>query len=660
MGPSILLRRLTLLLALLVSIEAFVIRINFPSTSGRSTVCLLAVNKKNRFAQTAHQPPGKNDPIDNDRMWRSKKSIEELEARLTARYGTDLQQYTARDMEDDDDDDEQVVGAADGFRARPVKDPWGDKEDAKTKRRSIFSADDDESAPPRLDVSNLIAEQPAGGRGTNQPAPAFFFKPPKAPDAPTVATKVDETTERDKPVRPPRPDVVLPPLLNSDGQPMLLTTAEAERQFQSTLDSETVLTEEPQAVSWSDLGITASILLENLDAMGCRQPLSVQRQALPSILAGDPVVIGTYTGSGKTLAFLVPILERLLHGDSTASSPSVVVVAPGRELASQIASVARQLLIGTELGVLLAIGGTTFKRNLEQIRARKPSLLIGTPGRLAELLVGRPGDKTGRVKTSGLTTVVLDEFDALLQYKAHRDPTRALMHACQKQRVQTILCSATAGDMEASKLAEYVGDDYHVATAEVDDVLVTSGGAHRTRVSKTVLHGVVEVAHRRLALDTLRRILHTDPLPQQILVFVENARKVGIVVDKLADMGIVAAPLHGGRGSEKSDRAEVSQALREGYVGLVVATELAARGLDAPLLTHVINLDLPTDASHYAHRAGRCGRGGRPGVVMNVTTSPAERHVPHKFAAQLGIDMYTVDVRNGKLNVVDPDAALEM
>ena len=169
-----------------------------------------------------------------------------------------------------------------------------------------------------------------------------------------------------------------------------------------------------------------------------------------------------------------------------------------------------------------------------------------------------------------------------------------------------------------------------------------------------MIHGVVHVPHRRFALDTLRRILHTEPLPQQVLVFVEDARKVKLVVEKLEQNGIIAAPLSGD--DDKTDRADVSRALREGYVGLVVATELAARGLDASLLTHVINWDLPTDASHYAHRAGRCGRGGRPGVVINLTTSPQERSVPRKFAERLGIDMYTVEVRNARLNIVDPSS----
>jgi ATP-dependent RNA helicase DeaD len=147
--------------------------------------------------------------------------------------------------------------------------------------------------------------------------------------------------------------------------------------------------------------------------------------------------------------------------------------------------------------------------------------------------------------------------------------------------------------------------------------------------------------------------LYTEPAPQQVLIFVDNARRVGIVVDKLAQLGIIAAPLHGGQGSEKGDRAEVNKALREGFVGIVVATEMAARGIDAPFLTHVINLDLPTDASHYAHRAGRCGRGGRPGVVVNIAVGAREKNVPMKFAKALDIDMYLTEPQAGKLAILE-------
>lgn len=267
--------------------------------------------------------------------------------------------------------------------------------------------------------------------------------------------------------------------------------------------------------------------------------------------------------------------------------------------------------------------------------------------------------RSGRLKINNLQSLVLDEFDALLEYKPHREPTRAILQALQRRHgagLQSILCSATASDlMDSPKVTEYLRPGFATALADDDDVFVTGSKAKRPQVSKTVMHGVVHVPQKRFALETIRRVLHTEPIPQQILIFVESARKVEVVVEKLEQQGIIAAPLHGGSNSDKMDRAEVSKALREGYVGIVVATEMAARGLDAPLLTHVINMDLPTDASHYAHRAGRCGRGGRPGVVINITTGPRERKVPQRLADSLGIDMYTVEARKGKLLVVDPE-----
>merc|ERR1711862_173789 len=146
---------------------------------------------------------------------------------------------------------------------------------------------------------------------------------------------------------------------------------------------------------------------------------------------------------------------------------------------------------------------------------------------------------------------------------------------------------------------------------------------------------------------------NTDPFPQQALIFVDSPRRVDIVIEKLARMNIIAAPLHGGATSGKGDRAQVNKLLRDGRVGIVVSTEMAARGIDAPYLTHVINVDLPTDASHYAHRAGRCGRGGRPGVAVSITCDGREKNVPKRFADELGIVMYNVEAQDGKLKIIE-------
>ena len=565
------------------------------------------------------------------------------------------------------------------------------------------TAEQPQMPPPIIIATTAPSKARAAASISREPLSATSSESELAAAASTITTS-----------RPsPAPVPVSTPLYDLDGTtPLYLTAQQAERNFQSFLrdaamagggvvpsvgtfddDGTTSTSSEDGAapLSWVDLGVTSPRLLENLKRMGCPEPLPVQNKVLSFLLSGrgpddevaEPVqhnvdkdvLVGTYTGSGKTLAFLVPLAERLLrqqHDSGIDLLPlQVIVMAPGRELASQIVSVARDLLEGTGLTVQLAIGGTTFSRNLEQIRKRKPSILVGTPGRLAELFAGRPGESKGRLGRVRPRALVMDEFDALLEYKPHRDKALAVLQALKRDpNLQTILCSATASDLMGDsnpKVNRYLRPGYCQAMADPLDVLVTpesQGGGDNSdpenrrrstpRVSRTVIHGVVHVPHRRFALDTLRRILHTEPLPQQVLVFVEDARKVKLVVEKLEQNGIIAAPLSGD--DDKTDRADVSRALREGYVGLVVATELAARGLDASLLTHVINWDLPTDASHYAHRAGRCGRGGRPGVVINLTTSPQERSVPRKFAERLGIDMYTVEVRNARLNIVDPSS----
>jgi hypothetical protein len=322
----------------------------------------------------------------------------------------------------------------------------------------------------KINIAHMIAPKPAGGRGTNNNNDSnggggYFFNPSAAASnnaesefnnkktassndnaaaefnkkkknderrdrSSSSAVMQDEAQQETSPKPKKRVVHLATPIFleGSDGKnPMLLTLEEATRQFESSLGEVAVAAEAPvvdissattttgttatKTRSWSDLGITDSILLENLQNMKCPSPLDVQDKACPPIITGNDVLVGTYTGSGKTLAFLAPLVQRLLWdidadadddtdaGDQQAaktktnSGLSILIVAPGRELASQIASVAKSLVLDTGLSVQLAIGGTTFSRNLEHIRKRKPDILVGTPGRIAELVVGKPGEK---------------------------------------------------------------------------------------------------------------------------------------------------------------------------------------------------------------------------------------------------------------------------
>lgn len=561
------------------------------------------------------------------------------------------------------------------------RDDGGRKNEGRSDRGGV-SRDEPRPVERResLSKSSLTVSSLSGGIFSDRPTNAG------RPNGQDGRSRGDDSQKDDKTTkRPKRKEPQLQPLLDDDGNAMFLTLEQAEKIVQSILSSSASSAEDTitdgagdstpddgNNYQWEDIGITDSTLLSNLQSsvMSCPSPLAVQDKACPPIVAGDDVLISTHTGSGKTLAFMAPIAQNLLSaaGDNNNSNggssfPRAIIVAPGRELASQIVSVAQTLFAGTGLTVSMAIGGTPYTRNVERLRKRKPDVVVGTPGRIAELVIGRPGDKGGKLKISGLQTVVLDEFDALLQYDAHKEPTMAIMQAMDRQHgqsLQRVLCSATASDMRGSLMEEYLRSGYVHASVDDSDLLVTSGVETKTkggvvttsaRVSRTTIHGTLHVPHRRLQLEAVRKILNTEPLPQQALIFVDSPRRVDIVIEKLAQMDIVAAPLHGGGG--KGDRAEVNKALREGFVGIVVATEMAARGIDAPFLTHVINLDLPTDASHYAHRAGRCGRGGRPGVAVSITCDVRERGVPKRFAEELGIAMYNVEAREGKLRIVE-------
>ena len=326
----------------------------------------------------------------------------------------------------------------------------------------------------RIDVAHMIAPRPAGGRGTNErdnyysdddeeagtfddDSVGYFFNRNVIKDNENSKTNQESSQRLDKQEssrarkhgtengrkvsntpKPPKRVAPLPakPLLDENGQTMFLTVEQAMKTFQrsaealeassSAHDREDdlnrvisnrmielpIVAATSGELSWSDLGITSTILSENLDNMYCSTPLEVQDKTCPPILTGQDVLVGTYTGSGKTLAFLTPLVQRLLwnrepskvldESENDVGLPmsrgptkglSILIVAPGRELASQITSVARELLVDTGLKVQMAIGGTTFQRNLEQIRKNKPNILVGTPGRIAELVVGKPGEK---------------------------------------------------------------------------------------------------------------------------------------------------------------------------------------------------------------------------------------------------------------------------
>ena len=341
--------------------------------------------------------------------------------------------------------------------ARPVVDPWDEDEEdnvasSQDSSDEYYNQDDDHAADDEDNGDYIYDDENdeyysssrddnqstgeiSGSYQSNDKKPTgegdtYFFNPnPVAIDNSIRTDSISMSTKEDKKRDSSRvrKRISTPIVDKKTGKLRLLTIDEALRRFQLSVDEGTmevietgdvpILAQKFKTQSWNDLGITSTNLLENLESgMNCPSPLAVQGKTIPAILAGKDVLVGTYTGSGKTISFLAPIAERLLRNslndddndvDDDADDDNittkgekkkttglaVIIIAPGRELASQIVSVARDLLQGTGLTVQLAIGGTTFKRNLEQLRKKKPSIVVGTPGRIAELVVGKPGEK---------------------------------------------------------------------------------------------------------------------------------------------------------------------------------------------------------------------------------------------------------------------------
>ncbi|KAE8672480.1 DEAD-box ATP-dependent RNA helicase 47B [Hibiscus syriacus] len=439
------------------------------------------------------------------------------------------------------------------------------------------------------------------------------------------------------------------------------------------------------AKSFSELGLP-HLLLERLDVAGFTVPTDVQSAAVPTILKGHDVVIQSYTGSGKTLAYLLPILSEVgplkkksPNGDGESGKKKeidAVIVAPSRELGMQIVREVEKLLGPEDKKVVQQlVGGANRSRQEEALKKNKPAIVVGTPGRIAEI------STAGKLHTHSCRFLVLDEVDELLSFNFREDMHRILEHVgrrsgadprgsiakCAERR--TIMVSATV-PYSVIRAARSWGSDPLLVQAKkvmplesvapsgpVNILKPTSGSdsSLRTQAASQSLppalkhyHCVTKLQHK---VDTLRRCVHALDA-KSVIAFMNHTKQLKDAVFKLEARGIVAAELHGDLG--KLARSTTLKKFRNGEVRVLVTNELSARGLDVAECDLVVNLELPTDSIHYAHRAGRTGRLGRKGTVLTVCEEP-EVFVVKKLQKQLGIPIPACEFTEGKLNVVEED-----
>jgi ATP-dependent RNA helicase DeaD len=343
--------------------------------------------------------------------------------------------------------------------------------------------------------------------------------------------------------------------------------------------------------TFSDLGLSGE-LLQALDELGYEEPTPIQREAIPALLRGADVVGQAATGTGKTAAFALPVLQRIVPG---GEAPQALVLVPTRELAIQVAEATSRY--GRRLGarVLAVYGGQPIGR---QIRALQSGVdvVVATPGRAIDHLTRQTVD------FGDLRTVVLDEADEMLDMGFAED-IEAIMAAVPEQR-QTVLFSATLPKRIDGLVQRYLTDPVKVRIHR-----------ERTAAEAARVRQTAYLVPRQYKPSALGRLLDVES-PAAAVVFCRTREEVDSLGQALAARGYRAEALHGGMTQDQRDR--VMARVRNRTAELLVATDVAARGLDIDHLTHVVNYDVPTDPDAYVHRIGRVGRAGREGVAITL------------------------------------------
>ncbi|QGG40368.1 DEAD/DEAH box helicase [Aeromicrobium yanjiei] len=350
--------------------------------------------------------------------------------------------------------------------------------------------------------------------------------------------------------------------------------------------------------TFADLGLIDT-LVERLGSLGYETPTPIQSRAIPTLLEGKDVVGLAQTGTGKTAAFALPILQKI---DPKNSKTQAIVLAPTRELALQVCEAITTYAVNLPgIRVLPVYGGQGYGFQLQGLQ-RGAHIVVGTPGRVIDHL------ERGSLDLTALEFLVLDEADEMLNMGFAEDVERIL--ADTPEYKQVALFSATMPKMIRSLAKKYLHDPVDIATPKA------------TTSTTTVRQRWIQVSHHH-KVDALTRLLEVET-GDGMIVFVRTKSATEELAEKLRARGYTAAALNGDLVQAQRERT-VSQ-LKSGQIDIIVATDVAARGLDVERITHVVNYDIPHDTEAYVHRIGRTGRAGRTGEAILFVT-PRERRM---------------------------------
>src|SRR5581483_3673164 len=361
------------------------------------------------------------------------------------------------------------------------------------------------------------------------------------------------------------------------------------------------------AESFADLGVSRAVI-SALTTARITEPFAIQRAVIGDAIAGRDVIAQSPTGSGKTLAFGIPLVERIV---AEQPRPAALVLAPTRELATQIVEDIRPIAHARALRITAVYGGVGLVKQAKDAAASH--ILVATPGRLEDLLA------RGAFALDRVRVLVLDEADRMLDM-GFRPAIDRIVAACPQPR-QTLFFSATL-DGEAGRLAERYARD----------PLTHQHGPTARRANAEIEHRFVQVAHEHRVQALVHELGRDRDLT---LVFVRTKHGADRLVKRLSAHGVSAMAMHGNKSQRQREQA--LDRFESGTVDTLVATDVAARGIDVRGISHVINFDPPQDSETYVHRIGRTGRAGRKGIGITLVT-PDQRGDVTRLAGRLGLE----------------------
>src|SRR5277367_4402902 len=369
-------------------------------------------------------------------------------------------------------------------------------------------------------------------------------------------------------------------------------------------------------MKFADLSVPPA-LIAALAKQQISDPSPIQTAAIPPLAAGKDAYLRAETGTGKTLAYLLPLFSRI---DPAQAATQVVIVAPTHELAIQIHRQSCELALNAACAIrsVLLIGGTATDRQIDKLKA-KPHVVVGSPGRMVELI-----ERT-KLKMAHIRAVVIDEADRLLNDES-------------QNWIQKIVGAAPAGRQLIFASATIEQQTRRVLQTLAPDVVMLRGGT--AAVNERIEH-LYLICEERDKPDILRKLLHAFDIPRSI-VFVHRNEVAERVAAKLARHKLAVADLTAAL--DKLDRKHAMDGIRSGAINIMIASDLAARGLDIPAVTHVFNLDVPTMSKVYLHRVGRTGRAGAQGTAVSLLTE-IEARLVRRYEQDLGIIMKCVKLR---------------